>query len=283
MKTIRQAFEFCKSTIASGQGQSEVLARHLLEDLFFTSDLTISKTLNREEWDRVIEAIDRLNRGEPLQYVTGVAHFYGYRFMVNSSVLIPRPETEELVFSISRDLKQSKNQQIRLLDIGTGSGCIALTLKKLFSHLEVVAVDISGDALAVASENMKNMGLHISLIRDDILHPETGEILKEKWHYIVSNPPYIQPEEKDLLEKHVVEYEPMNALIPNGLSPLEMYRSILQFADLHLYPGGKIYLELNEFLADEIRDVAIQQGFDQVKLLKDMQGKYRILLGQKPD
>lgn len=282
MKTIRQAFEFCKSKITSGQGQPEMLARHLLEDLFFISDLSISKTLNREEWDRVIETIDRLNRGEPLQYVTGVAHFYGYRLMVNSSVLIPRPETEELVFEISKDLKRNVDGQVRLLDIGTGSGCIALTLNKLFPHLEVVAMDISADALMVASENMKNLGLNISLIRDDIVYPEAEEILNAKWHYIASNPPYIQPEEKDLLEKHVLEYEPTSALIPDGLSPLEMYHSILQFADLHLYPGGKIYLELNEFLADEIRAIAIQKGFDQVKLVRDMQGKYRILVGQKP-
>lgn len=281
MKTIAQAYNYIIEQLESKTGNIPVMARHLLQDLFQVTDHYADRFLTSEDWDRLRESIKKLNEGMPLQYVTGLSHFYGLQFLVTSSVLIPRPETEELVDALITELKSKPDEAYRVLDIGTGSGCIALTLKHVFPLVKVVAMDKSPDALKIAEINAGRLNLEIELIADDITSPVTPVLLDSRWNYIISNPPYIQKEEVDRMDDHVLRFEPAMALFPESRHPLDMYHCILNYGSEHLYPGGKIYLELNEFLANEIKEMAMEMNFKKVQLLQDMQGKDRIVIAEK--
>ncbi|MCB0686872.1 MAG: peptide chain release factor N(5)-glutamine methyltransferase [Saprospiraceae bacterium] len=281
MGTIRASYQYLINNIQSEQGRTDQLAKYLINDLFGIFDMSSEKILNEQEWEILEKAVADLKANMPLQYITGIAHFYGYKFKVNQSVLIPRPETEELVFEISQVIKDDDQRQKRkLLDIGTGSGCIAITLKKNFPDLNITAMDKSESALKVALENMQELGVKLNLIKDDILHLTSKTLLTHQWDYIISNPPYIDQEESRYMDEHVLKYEPQDALFPSGVTPLEMYSSIISYANTHLATGGWLFLELSEFLSGPVFLQMESSGFCDMQIVKDMQGKPRILSGK---
>ena len=215
------------------------------------------------------EYLQRLLKYEPVQYILGYAEFYGLKFKVTPAVLIPRPETEELVELIGEEISDPK---LSILDIGTGSGCIPITLKKNIAQAEVTSVDISEDALKIARENAQSNGVEVTFIHMDILKdaPARG------YDVIVSNPPYIGFDEKERMNDNVLIHEPHLALFSED--PLQFYKRIAEIAPQILNPGGKIYVEVSEFRATEVADLFGKLG--QVAIKKDMSGKDRIVFVQ---
>jgi release factor glutamine methyltransferase len=212
-----------------------------------------------------------LKEGQPIQYLLAEAWFYGLKFKVNSSVLIPRPETEELVHWILADTLKTK--QLRVLDVGTGSGCIAVSLKKMNPLFAVDAMDISADALAVAAENAASNELSVNFIADDI-RTYTSKV---KYDLIVSNPPYIKENERPAMHANVLLHEPHLALFVSDEDPLIFYRTIAEFAVSNLNTEGQLYFEINEYLSVETSDMLYAKGFKSVELRHDMQGKPRMI------
>jgi len=217
-----------------------------------------------------------LLNGKPLQYVLGETIFYGATIKVNNAVLIPRPETEELVAWICNN--NIKNVIFEILDIGTGSGCIAVALQKYFVQANVMAVDISTKALAVAKENAEQNNVQIELVEMDILN--TKSFIK-KFDIIVSNPPYITKGEKQTMHKNVLDFEPHDALFVTNNNPLQFYEAIAIFAQENLAENGKIYLELNEMFANETAKLFKEKGFINTIIKTDFQGKQRMLMASR--
>lgn len=231
---------------------------------------------------------------KPVQYVLNEAWFYGLRFFVNEHVLIPRPETEELVEWIIHEVRSKKyevrnvksenarskdrnpSSKLKILDIGTGSGCIPITLKKQLPLLEIVACDISNDALEVAQRNAALHQADIGLLHLDFLDPSQWEHLPS-FDIIVSNPPYIPLKEKENMQPKVLQYEPHIALFVENDDPLLFYNAIADFAKIKMKPDGKIYAEIQEELGKEVQQLFINKGFDKIELKKDMQGKDRMI------
>ena len=224
---------------------------------------------------RFEEILARLLRHEPVQYVLGQADFYGLKFEVNPSVLIPRPETEELVHWVLESCKGLDMNGKRLLDVGSGSGCIPIVLKKKIPNLEVVSVDISAEALAVARRNSERHQVWIDWRQLDFLNPQTWPGLGT-FDLIVSNPPYIDPAEKTLMPPHVLDFEPHEALFTRR-DPLEFYIALTEFSQKKLLPGGKLFVEGNEFRLEEAVEVLKKGEFGQVESREDMSGKLRLV------
>ncbi|NND04873.1 MAG: peptide chain release factor N(5)-glutamine methyltransferase [Saprospiraceae bacterium] len=222
-------------------------------------------------------AIKRLKVGEPVQYITGIADFYGRKFIVNPDVLIPRPETEELVYLAAQGIKDlPRTEMVNVLDIGTGSGCMAITLKDLFPHIEVTALDISEKALQVARVNVEKFDVEMHLEKMDLyrlLDAMPGRV----WNFIISNPPYISRNERPAMGDSVKLYEPKLALMARDDDPVAVYWYLLQYAQTALLDGGHGFFELNEFVSKEILQEALTFGFSKAIIHKDMQGKDRIL------
>lgn len=232
------------------------------------------KELSAGEEEKLVTFLSRMEKGEPVQYIAGHAWFYGLKIKVNPSVLIPRPETEELVEWIITDhVKQ--NRKIRIVDIGTGSGCIAIALKSAFGgRANVLATDISQDALTLAAENANANNARIEFIQQDFLRDGLNGL--GMFDIIVSNPPYVAKDQLSHEVIHGLSYEPTLALFPIGNDPDVFYKSIGQFAPEHLNEEGNCYLELNEFRTAEIqRSFESQWGL--VEIRKDMQGKNRMM------
>ena len=229
-----------------------------------------------EEKEKLDKVFDRLLNGEPIQYIAGHAWFYGMRFSVNPDVLIPRPETEELVEWILADAKMNPNKEVRILDIGTGSGCIAIALKKhLGQRAQIFALDISLGALKVALKNSVDLKIEIEFIQRDFL--QDGLTGMGHFDLIVSNPPYISKEiaGKDII--HQLKYEPEAALFPVGPDPDIFYKKISEWAGDALKEGGCCYMELNEFRAQQIEDCFGKDLWDLVEMRIDLQGMPRML------
>lgn len=220
---------------------------------------------------------DRLRQGEPVQYVVGRAEFAGRWFSVRPSVLIPRPETEELCALIVEENRHKA--PLKVLDIGTGSGCIAVTLQLDMPGSEVTAWDISDLALDVTRENARRLGADITVERRDALALQP---LGEQWDVIVSNPPYICNNEKKDMSRNVLDHEPHSALFVPDDEPLLFYRAITRYAASALRPGGALYFELNPLYADLTADMARQEGFTQVSVIDDMYGKRRMMKAGSP-
>lgn len=245
-----------------GKGEAASIARMVIEDV---PDLDL----------RFDDILSRLLRQEPIQYILGQADFYGLKFEVNPHVLIPRQETEELVYEVLESCKGQDMAGKRLLDVGSGSGCISIVLKKKLPGLEVVSVDISQEALEVARRNGEKHQAAVDWRLLDFLDPETWPSLGT-FDLIVSNPPYIDPSEKHLLPPQVIDHEPHTALFTRS-DPMEFYRAIALFAKKYLLPGGKFFLECNEFRMEETLPILRNQGFGQVEDIRDMSGKRRII------
>lgn len=258
------------------KGEAQAIALMLIEEtaqLSRTEILTgMDDELRTDRRTRLESCVRRLEQGEPIQYVLGSTQFCGMDIMLTHDVLIPRPETEELVSAISN--LHPRN----ILDIGTGSGCIALAMKKTYPESHVTAFDISEKALTIAAENARRLGLDIEFEQTDIL---TRSAERERWDLIVSNPPYICQKEKADMETNVLEYEPHLALFIPDDDPILFYRAISKYAFHSLAKGGTLAFETNRLYAKEVAENMRQQGIDNVETMKDSYGNDRIVIGRK--
>jgi release factor glutamine methyltransferase len=258
-------------------GEAAGIARIVLEDAFGVRPNSADRDLNTSEEQLYRHIRFRLLRGEPVQYILGEADFYGFKFRVDPRVLIPRQETEELVHWVLESWKQhGRPSGCKLLDIGTGSGCIPISLKKLAPELEVTGLDVKEEILALAAENAQLNAAEVNWIRADILVENCWETLG-RFDYIVSNPPYIPPSQQRLMPEHVLSHEPHLALFVPENDPLLFYREIGLFASRNLLPDGALFFEINEFYADSLQELMRDIGFTDVEIKKDIGGKYRML------
>jgi release factor glutamine methyltransferase len=238
--------------------------------------LNLEELLSESEVARFCLALEELKKHKPIQYIIGRTYFLGLELVVTPAVLIPRPETEELVDIIIRENTARKHDEFSILDIGTGSGCIAVSLKKNFSHAAVSALDNSVDALQLAGKNAERNCCDIRFIHYDILQKTEQSDFREL-DIIISNPPYIRESEKTEMFKNVLDYEPSEALFVPDHDPLVYYKAISDFATAHLKPFGLLYLEINEGFGPEIRSLLKMKEFNRVEIIKDMNGKDRFI------
>jgi release factor glutamine methyltransferase len=229
----------------------------------------------------LIEVLSKLQASKPIQYILGVTIFYGLPFNVNESVLIPRTETEELVHWVIEIAKDAaitgvEPQAFNMLDIGTGSGCIAISLKKNLPRANVHAVDISRNALATAQQNALLNGVDVSFFERDILQAPNAA-LETQYSIMISNPPYITQTEKEQMHENVLANEPHSALFVTNEQPLIFYEAIADCALVNLVRGGLLFFEINEYLGDEMVELLSDKGFTNIILRKDMQGKDRMI------
>ncbi len=232
--------------------------------------------LSASEEAKLLHSIHRLADGEPVQYIAGHAWFYGMKLMVTPDVLIPRPETEELVEWILQDIKVNPQRSLRILDVGTGSGCIAIALKKnIKNNVEVYALDVSTASLEVARKNAFSIGVEIKFVQLDFLREELTDF--GLFDIIVSNPPYISKlnAREEIIKK--LKFEPSLALYAEGDDPDIFYKRIASNAMKSLKPGGYCYLEINEFRSAQIETYFKKKGWLNVELKADMQGASRML------
>ena len=241
----------------------------------FVLALQPNLTLSKNEEQPLFEVLAKLRLEKPIQYILGSANFMDMDFKVNEAVLIPRPETEELVRWVLEDYRMDGNKEISILDIGTGSGCIAISLAKNIKRAKVYGLDISKKALEVAMENAAMNKVEVAFIQADILKTE---LFKEKVDVIVSNPPYVRMLEKEQLKPNVIDNEPELALFVPDKDPLVFYRTIIAFAKKNLNPGGSLYLEINQYLGKETKTL-LENDFIDVELRKDLFGNDRMLKG----
>ncbi len=235
-----------------------------------------------EAQEKILErVIEQLRQHVPLQHITGITSFCGLDFLVNESVLIPRPETEELVQWVLDTIKKNfgnLSAAINLLDVGTGSGCMAIALASGLSNAKIKACDISASALGLARENAIKNQVEVSFFQCDILN-ETPDI--SDLDLMVSNPPYIREAEKQLMQPNVLNYEPASALFVSDEDPLVFYRTIALKARAWLKPGGWLFFEINENLGNETKECIEKEGFVNVELKKDINGRDRMIRARK--
>ena len=244
------------------------------------ADLAIrsNQIVENSELTFFLNAINQLKDEEPIQYIIGETEFYGLPFTVDSNVLIPRPETEELVDWILNEFR-IQNSELRIIDIGTGSGCIAISLAKHLPKAMVYAVDISKQALQIAKKNANHNNVNIHLIKLDILKPNVTQGIDKdlKFDIIVSNPPYVRESEKHEIQKNVLQNEPHQALFVEDANPLIYYDKITDFAKLHLTTNGVLFLEINQYLGKEMVTLLQQKKFKNIELRKDIFGNDRMV------
>lgn len=240
-------------------------------DLALNPNLELSDD-DLQKWNKIIS---ELKTQKPIQYILGETEFYGLKFEVNENTLIPRPETEELVQIIISDNEITKNQNpLKILDIGTGSGCIAISLAKNLSDAKVAAIDVSEKALETAKRNAKTNEVNVSFILKNIL--ETSD-LEQEFDLIVSNPPYVRNLEKQEIKTNVLEFEPHLALFVEDNDALIFYRKIAELALKNLSKNGKLYFEINQYLGKETVELLENLGFKNVVLKKDIYGNDRMI------
>ncbi len=262
-------------------GEIEVFI-HLCFETFLNFDKTklllkLKENVSESELLRFSFAVKELKLQRPIQYILGQTDFYQLKFFVNENVLIPRPETEELVDLIIKDNKDK--EQLTILDVGTGSGCIAIALKKNLPQANVVALDISEAALMLAKKNALFNGVMLSFIKQDILEEAPFFSNADAYDCIVSNPPYVCFSERMEMQKNVLEHEPHLALFVPDEDPLLFYKKIGDYALKHLNQGGKLYFEVNASYGLETREMLKQKGLTNLILLNDLNNKNRILRG----
>ncbi|MDR3652022.1 MAG: peptide chain release factor N(5)-glutamine methyltransferase [Paludibacter sp.] len=241
---------------------------------FSRTEIIVNKnTLFSDEQRKIVDSfIEKLKKFVPIQYILGETEFYGLPFNVNESVLIPRPETEELVDWIQNENK--KKEEIKILDIGTGSGCIAISLKHEFRNSTVDAFDISEKALETAQSNAILNNLEVNFSKVDILNAPDFD---QKWDIIVSNPPYVTEQEKTEILPNVLEHEPHVALFVPDNDPLLFYRRIALFAKSHMQLNGKLYFEINREFGKQTTDLLTEMGFKNTEVRKDISGNDRMV------
>jgi release factor glutamine methyltransferase len=236
-----------------------------------------NREMSESQINFIQRSVRRLREYEPVQYVTGQVLFHGLEFKVDRRVLIPRPETEELVGWVVSET--GSDQRLHVLDVGTGSGCIAISLKKLLNEARIAGIDISEDALVVAAENAARLEAAVEFMQLDILDEQKRSLLPV-YDLVISNPPYVTPEDSKAMLPNVTGHEPAIALYVDA-DPLVFYREIIRFSVEHLREGGSLYFETNEKYADEIAGMMLQAGYSGISIRKDMQGKERMVRGGK--
>ncbi len=279
-------------TTVYDDSEAKAVARYLLEIGYglTMTDILCGKVESLSE-EELKAMLNRLLKGEPVQYVTGVAEFGGRRFHVEPGVLIPRPETAELCQWIVSSL-HTPHSLLHILDIGTGSGCIACTLAAELPESKVTAWDISDEALRIAQQNAQNIGVNIFFEKVDILsisratapprHNTTETLLtphSSKYNIIVSNPPYICNKEREGMEQNVLDHEPSLALFVPDEDPLLFYRAITHFAKTALQDGGNLYFEINPLYAQPLEQLMQDEGFSDIRFRYDSFGKQRFARG----
>lgn len=260
--------------------ESASIARIVFEDVFKVFGKQ-DRTLETKELLLFEEIKARLLGSEPVQYILGEADFYGLKLKVSPDVLIPRQETEELVYQALQSVGTTVKSPVKALDIGTGSGCIAIALKKKLPAFHITAIDLSPAALNIAAENADRYGLLIDWQQVDFLDTSGWKELPSGLDLIISNPPYIPEKELDLVPPHVLNFEPHLALFVSNHDPLVFYKAIAIFAHSHLQNGGWVLVECNEYNAKKVMEVFNNKELVNIQLLKDMNGKDRIVKGQK--
>ncbi len=280
--TIQEAKIYIQSELLDFYPENEIfgLTKIIFSDVFNISsiDLIIKKDdyFSLEQQKQLTKTILRLKNNEPIQYIVGFTEFFGLTFNVNNSVLIPRQETEELVDLIIKESKNTEN--LNILDIGTGSGCIAISLAKNIKQSKVVAIDISKDAIEIGKINSLENSVQVSFIQQDILK-ENIELNMAKFDIIVSNPPYVTNSEKKLMQKNVLDFEPELALFVENDNPLIFYKKITEFSSKYLKRNGKLYFEINEMFGNQLKKIMLNHEFTNVKIIKDINEKDRIVKG----
>lgn len=270
-EAIQQLRESLSPVIEAGELQAMI--RVICEDVFNYDQVDVALRQDHELPDfapeRIAEIIARLKRHEPLQYVVGSARFHGHRFKVTPAVLIPRPETEQLVDLI---IDENPDADFKVLDMGTGSGCIAIALARALKFAQVDALDVSRDALAVARENaalLKTPG--VRFFESDMLASQPSAC----YDIIVSNPPYICWSERESMDRNVKDFEPGQALFVPDSDPLLYYKAIAHYASQSLEHGGKLYLEINQRFGNEVKHLLESCGLDDVRIIEDSFGHVR--------
>ena len=273
---------FIKSELKDLYSPDEIssLTRLILEKEFAVpfADILACKFnhLSDAEMQKLTEIVGKLKNSEPIQYILGETDFFGLAFYVNGSVLIPRPETEELVQWV---LESAENKPMKILDIGTGSGCIAVTLAKKLPSAEVHAWDISEDALEVARKNAERNGVKVIFVKRDMLLEPVSD---EKFDIIVSNPPYVTEVEKTEMQENVLNFEPHLALFVPDDNALVFYEKIADFALTNLNKGGQLFFEINRAKGADIARLLEEKGFKNIELRKDISGNERMVMAEPP-
>lgn len=278
------------------QREARAVARMLVEEKFGLSFTNIIcgavETLSDADKQWIEAAVKRLEQGEPIQYVLGWTWFAGLKFNVRSGVLIPRPETEWLVDNVCAHPAPSNNRPLRILDIGTGSGCIALSIKQRLPEAYVEAWDISTEALSIAADNARSLSLDIVLRQQDALNitpnvlstaPNDNSAVPDSpfWDVIVSNPPYICERERTDMARNVLEHEPSTALFVPDTDPLLFYRAITRYAIGSLNDGGRLLFECNTLYAGDTARMMKDEGMAATEVFDDCFGKPRFAVGKK--
>ena len=298
MKTIKDVFNAFKQSLLNVYDayETEALTLLVLNEITGSSKARL-KAFPEEELlpgqaEKISNILVRLQTGEPVQYILRHTEFYGLTFKVSPAVLIPRPETEELVEwalasvgSLQQAVGSDKQLVVgslqravgHILDIGTGSGCIAISLKKNLPEAQVMAIDISSDALVIAKQNADFNEVIISLNQTDILNTEKSVLENVNFDVIISNPPYVTQHDKTQMHHNVTGFEPHTALFVPEDNPLLFYKAIADFAMSNLNPNGLLFLEINENLGKETVELLESKGFKNIELRKDMSGRDRMI------
>jgi len=261
--------------------ESLAIAGLVTEKIFRTGRIALMLRENEPLSDssyqkRVMSYCRRLTEGEPVQYVIGETVFYNCRIMVNRNVLIPRPETEELADIV---IKENRGTEARIIDFGTGSGCLAIALSVNLPAAKVTALDISAGALKLAARNASINNAEVDFMHADLLAASLTELPMAG--IFISNPPYIRESEKKLMRSNVLDFEPGKALFVPDNDPLRFYRAILNLSRNKLYPGGMVYFEINEAMGDAMRELFEKYDFSEIRIIKDINGKDRFAAGRK--
>ena len=286
MKTVKQVSADFSEQLSTIYDANEVnsLFMMVLENVVNISSAKIKAfpetEISTPDSERITNILTRLATGEPIQYILGYTEFYGLTFKVNPSVLIPRPETEELVDWVIKSWQltvSSWQPPFHILDIGTGSGCIPISLRKNLPDAQVSAIDISAEALQTAKENADLNNAEVNFILEDILNPIDHSLLTTHYSLIISNPPYVTLEDKKLMHTNVTDFEPHTALFVPQDDPLIFYKAIADFASTHLEKGGLLFFEINESYGKQIVELLNSKQFTNIELRKDMSDKDRMI------
>ena len=289
MITLKQALQDCSTALQSHYCDREAYAisHMLIEHLTQFSKLDVlvhaNDMLSEQQLQNYHAALERLQQQEPIQYVLGYAWFMNKQLAVNNAVLIPRPETEELVMEVKKmyaDISTDRDHLFKMVDIGTGSGCIAIALKKYFPDWDVWAVDKYNGALAIAKKNAVLLDTEVRFVASDILKEAKTDFLPA-FDLIISNPPYIPTADRSAMDDRVLDHEPHAALFVTDNDPLQFYKAIIAFSEQHLLRGGMLFFETHELYAQEVAALLEANGFEHIVVKKDFQEKERIVMGRR--
>ena len=264
-------------------GENEVssffylLIEHYLGLEKFVLALQPQLTIHKHQENPLFEALSELNRHKPIQHILGYTYFMDMKFQVSPDVLIPRPETEELVRWIFDDVNRFRNKELHILDIGTGSGCIPIALAKNLQKARVASFDVSEEALKIARSNAQENGVVVEFFQGNILDFQSALKIESGLDVIVSNPPYVRELEKQEMSSNVKDYEPELALFVPDADPLVFYRAIVRFAEQYLVSGGSLYLEINQYLGKEMVNLLETFTFSNIEIRQDMFGNDRMI------